>query len=148
MFLTAFLPKLFKLLGLCLLPFSLVRFNLLYGNATSVRSDDRMRPIHAYSKAPIKPLPNHTELVHTGDNHPSLGFFDGDQPFLCTRLEEYSQGLESRVLDIHRGAHGFCELKRTIWQDIILAENRWRDWEGPRRQFRQCDRDRLEKGSP
>ena len=87
-----------------------------------------------------KPL-KRTELVRTGDDRPSLGFLCLDQPFLDAHLEECGQGLKSRVFDIHRGLRSFYELKGTVWQDMRLVENRWRDWEGPGRQFRQRNGD-------
>jgi hypothetical protein len=121
--------------------FSLVVFDLLGGDVTDMCLDVGMRPVYAYIMAPVKPSLGHAKLVLTGHDRPSLGFLDLDQPFLGTRPEERGQGLESRVFDIHRGIHSFCELKRTIWQDIRLIENRRRDWEGPGRQFRQCTGD-------
>lgn len=62
-------------------------------------------------------------LFHTSDDHPSLAFLDLDQPFFGTRLEEHGQGLEPRVFNIHWGARSFCELGRTIGQNIRLIEN-------------------------
>lgn len=87
-------------------------------------------------------------MGRTGYNHPSLVFLDLDQAFLGARLEEYSQGLEPRVLNIHWGLCGLDELGWTIRQDMRLVENRWRDREGPGRQLRQCNENRFKKGRP
>ena len=78
-----FLLELFHLLGLRFLPSPFVRFNFLDSDVTNMRSDPGVRPIHAYMRVPLhKQSLNHTKLVRTGDDHPSLGFLDLYQPFL------------------------------------------------------------------
>ena len=92
--------------------------------------------LRLYKMVQLKRLRAHTELIHTGDDHSPLVFLSLDQSFLGTRFQEYSQGLGSRVLNVHRGARGFYELGRTIWQDVRFVEDQRGDWEGPGRQFR------------